>query len=78
MILNNSVLLRYLTAGFNHLDVVEYLLENNADVNAKDKGGLVPLHNASSYGVSFNIVFSHIHLHVQVVVCFHFLIIMSL
>ena len=41
----------YLTAGYNHLDVVEYLLENGADVNARDKGGLIPLHNASSYGV---------------------------
>ncbi|VEL20491.1 unnamed protein product [Protopolystoma xenopodis] len=30
--------------------VVEYLLENGADVNAQDKGGLIPLHNASSYG----------------------------
>jgi len=26
------------------------LLENGADVNAQDKGGLIPLHNASSYG----------------------------
>ena len=41
-----------LTAGYNHLDVVEYLLQNGADVNAKDKGGLIPLHNAASYGVS--------------------------
>ena len=40
-----------LLAGYNHLDVVEYLLENGADVNARDKGGLIPLHNASSYGV---------------------------
>lgn len=38
-------------AGYNHLDVVEYLLERGADVNAKDKGGLIPLHNASSFGV---------------------------
>lgn len=48
-------------AGYNHLDVVEYLLENKANVNAKDKGGLVPLHNAASYGVSlsfFNIILS--------------------
>ena len=39
-------------AGYNHLDVAEYLLENGADVNAQDKGGLIPMHNASSYGVS--------------------------
>ncbi len=42
----------YSLAGYNHLDVVEFLLENRADVNAKDKGGLIPLHNASSFGVS--------------------------
>ena len=32
------------------LQVAEYLLEHGADVNADDKGGLIPLHNASSYG----------------------------
>lgn len=26
------------------------MLDNGADVNAQDKGGLIPLHNASSYG----------------------------
>ncbi len=30
--------------------MVEYLLSVGADVNAQDKGGLIPLHNASSYG----------------------------
>lgn len=30
--------------------MAEYLLEHGADVNAQDKGGLIPLHNASSYG----------------------------
>ncbi|KAG7268476.1 hypothetical protein CRUP_016910 [Coryphaenoides rupestris] len=30
--------------------VAEYLLEHGADVNAQDKGGLIPLHNAASYG----------------------------
>ena len=34
------------------MEVAEFLLENGADVNAQDKGGLIPLHNASSYGVS--------------------------
>lgn len=38
-------------AGYNNVDVAEFLLENGADVNAQDKGGLIPLHNASSYGV---------------------------
>lgn len=40
----------HLAAGYNNFEVVEYLLENGADVNAQDKGGLIPLHNASSYG----------------------------
>ncbi|KAF0287606.1 Tankyrase-1 [Amphibalanus amphitrite] len=40
----------HLAAGYNNVEVAEYLLENNADVNAQDKGGLIPLHNASSYG----------------------------
>lgn len=45
-------------AGYNNVDVAELLLENGADVNAQDKGGLIPLHNASSYGViyMFNIL----------------------
>ena len=33
-----------------HLRVVKLLLQHGADVSAKDKGGLVPLHNACSYG----------------------------
>ena len=32
------------------MEVCEHLLENGADVNVQDKGGLIPLHNASSYG----------------------------
>lgn len=49
---SDSINVWLLAAGYNHLDVVEYLLEEGADVNAKDKGGLIPLHNASSFGVS--------------------------
>jgi len=30
--------------------VVQFLLEHGAEVYAADKGGLVPLHNACSYG----------------------------
>lgn len=37
-------------AGYNNVEVAEFLLEHGADVNAQDKGGLIPLHNASSYG----------------------------
>lgn len=40
----------HLAAGYNNVEVAEFLLENGADVNAQDKGGLIPLHNASSYG----------------------------
>lgn len=40
----------HFAAGYNRLAVVEYLLQHGADVQAKDKGGLVPLHNACSYG----------------------------
>lgn len=42
----------FVLAGYNNLEVAEYLLEHGADVNAQDKGGLIPLHNAASYGVS--------------------------
>jgi len=40
----------HFAAGYNRVGVVEYLLNHGADVHAKDKGGLVPLHNACSYG----------------------------
>uniref|UniRef100_A0A3Q3JDL2 Poly [ADP-ribose] polymerase n=1 Tax=Monopterus albus TaxID=43700 RepID=A0A3Q3JDL2_MONAL len=40
----------HLAAGYNNLEVAEYLLEHGADVNAQDKGGLIPLHNSASYG----------------------------
>ena len=52
LLLCTRTILSVAAAGYNHLDVVEFLLENRADVNAKDKGGLIPLHNASSFGVS--------------------------
>ena len=32
------------------VEVAELLLEKGADVNAVDRGGLIPLHNAASYG----------------------------
>lgn len=40
----------HLAAGYNRVGVVQLLLQQGADVHAKDKGGLVPLHNACSYG----------------------------
>ena len=36
--------------GFGRQEVVEYLLDNGAKVDAKDDGGLMPLHNACSFG----------------------------
>lgn len=38
------------------MEVAEYLLQHGADVNAQDKGGLIPLHNAASYGVSSSVL----------------------
>lgn len=40
----------HFAAGYNRADIVRFLLDNGADVNARDKGGLVPLHNACSFG----------------------------
>jgi Ankyrin repeats (many copies) len=48
-------------AGYNNVDVAEFLLENGADVNAQDKGGLIPLHNASSYGVCYTVTWISWH-----------------
>ncbi|XP_021431458.2 poly [ADP-ribose] polymerase tankyrase-2 isoform X1 [Oncorhynchus mykiss] len=42
--------LLHLAAGYNNLEVAEYLLQHGAEVNSQDKGGLIPLHNAASYG----------------------------
>lgn len=41
----------HLAAGYNHLAVAECLLACGADTTARDSGGLIPLHNAASYGV---------------------------
>ena len=54
----------HLAAGYNNMgkscfvlaftdlfpEIAETLIENGADVNAEDRGGLIPLHNAASYG----------------------------
>ncbi|KAL1436839.1 hypothetical protein MTO96_049239 [Rhipicephalus appendiculatus] len=40
----------HFAAGFGRRDVVEHLLQNGANVHAKDDGGLIPLHNACSFG----------------------------
>uniref|UniRef100_A0A671KRW8 Poly [ADP-ribose] polymerase n=1 Tax=Sinocyclocheilus anshuiensis TaxID=1608454 RepID=A0A671KRW8_9TELE len=40
----------HLAAAYNNLEVAEYLLQHGAEVNSQDKGGLIPLNNAASYG----------------------------
>lgn len=40
----------HFASGYNRIAIVEFLLENGAEVHASDKGGLVPIHNACSYG----------------------------
>ncbi|CAF2591790.1 unnamed protein product [Rotaria sp. Silwood2] len=40
----------HFSSGFGRKDVVEYLLNQNANVHMKDDGGLIPLHNAASFG----------------------------
>ena len=56
----------HLAAGYNNLEVAEYLLENGADVNAQDKGGLIPLHNASSYGEKYFVEMLDYYVHVWI------------
>lgn len=36
----------HFASGYNRISIVEFLLENGAEVHASDKGGLVPIHNA--------------------------------
>lgn len=40
------------TSGYGRRDVVEYLLLAGASIQARDDGGLHPLHNACSFGHS--------------------------
>lgn len=44
------IYLLFFFLGFGRRDVVEHLLQNGADVHARDDGGLIPLHNACSFG----------------------------
>ncbi|KAL5021722.1 hypothetical protein ScPMuIL_000877 [Solemya velum] len=41
----------HLAAGYNRTRIVQILIEHGSDVHAKDKGGLVPLHNAVPMGI---------------------------
>lgn len=49
----------HFASGFGRRDVVELLLSLNADVHAKDDGGLVPLHNACTLTSSDVITQNH-------------------
>ena len=40
----------HLAARYGHKEIVEYLVEKGADVNAKDKEGWTPLHFAAQEG----------------------------
>lgn len=40
----------YRISGYGRREVVEFLLTNNASIQACDEGGLHPLHNACSFG----------------------------
>lgn len=39
----------HFASGYNRIAIVEFLLEHQAEVHAADKGGLVPIHNVSSF-----------------------------
>jgi tankyrase len=40
----------FLCAGYGRKEAVEILLNAGANVHARDDGGLIPLHNACSFG----------------------------
>ena len=40
----------YLCKGYGRRDAVEHLLSVGANVHSRDDGGLIPLHNACSFG----------------------------
>uniref|UniRef100_A0A158Q7B9 Poly [ADP-ribose] polymerase n=1 Tax=Elaeophora elaphi TaxID=1147741 RepID=A0A158Q7B9_9BILA len=40
----------HFAAGYNRVEVLKYLLEKGANIEARDTGWLVPLHNACAYG----------------------------
>lgn len=44
------MLLLLFCAGYGRREVVEFLLANDASIQACDEGGLHPLHNACSFG----------------------------
>lgn len=57
-----SVCVNVLPSGFGRKDVVDHLLQMGANVHARDDGGLIPLHNACSFGHSEVRRFTPLHL----------------
>lgn len=47
-IFNNNC--NYFTSGYGRREIVEFLLSAGASIQARDDGGLHPLHNACSFG----------------------------
>lgn len=47
---NRDRLLLFCFLGYGRRDVVEFLLSAGASIQARDDGGLHPLHNACSFG----------------------------
>nr|XP_032525915.1 poly [ADP-ribose] polymerase tankyrase [Danaus plexippus plexippus] len=50
MLYRFRLIFSFIISRYNRLPLAQLLLQRGADVHAKDKGGLVPLHNACSYG----------------------------
>lgn len=48
---NNGLTLLHYAAVIGRKDMVEWLLDHNADVNARDNNGLTPLHYAAAIGL---------------------------
>jgi ankyrin repeat protein len=44
------IMKKMLCAGYGRREAVEILLNAGANVHARDDGGLIPLHNACSFG----------------------------
>ena len=47
---SHCILLHNLSLGYGRRDVVEFLLSAGAQIQARDDGGLHPIHNACSFG----------------------------
>ena len=53
---NNGQITLHTAARYDNLEIVEYLIENGANIEAKDDYGNTPLHTAANYGSTLEIV----------------------